>query len=51
MNCMYLIFQMYFNVTHIFKEGNCCADKMVNIGLVGGIICQVLFGIMLTVVC
>jgi hypothetical protein len=25
--------QMHFKVTHIFREWNCCADKMDNISL------------------
>jgi len=25
--------QMNFIVTHVFREGNCCADRLANIGL------------------
>jgi hypothetical protein len=49
-NYMHILSQMHFKVTHIFKEGNCCAYKMINIGLsiniisLGGIVCIGLFG-------
>ena len=32
-NCLSLSRQMNFLVTHIFREGNCCADRLANIGM------------------
>ena len=32
-NCIDLTKQMNFIVSHIFREGNCCADSLANIGL------------------
>ena len=32
-NCLALTRQMNSMVTHIFKEGNCCSDKLANISL------------------
>jgi len=32
-NCLALILNKSFLVTHIFREGNCCADGLANIGL------------------
>jgi len=32
-NCMTLAGNINLIVTHIFREGNCCAAKLVNIGL------------------
>ena len=33
LNCMYRIRQMRFFVSHIFRDGNTCADSLANIGL------------------
>jgi hypothetical protein len=32
-NCLLLISNMNFYVSHIFREGNHCADKLANLGL------------------
>lgn len=32
-NCLHLLSMFRFNVTHIYREGNQCADKLANIGL------------------
>ncbi|GAU13228.1 hypothetical protein TSUD_245980 [Trifolium subterraneum] len=32
-NCIYLTFSMDFFVSHIYREGNSCADAMANLGL------------------
>jgi len=32
-NCFALTRQMNFLVTHIFREGNCCANRLANIGM------------------
>lgn len=32
-NCKHLLYQMNFLVTHIYREGNICADKLASIGL------------------
>jgi len=32
-NCIHLTYSMAFMVTHIYREGNHCADKLANIGL------------------
>jgi ribonuclease HI len=32
-NCLYLTRSMSFFVTHIYREGNFCADRLANIGL------------------
>lgn len=33
LNCMIKIWSMNFMVTHIYREGNSCADKLANIGV------------------
>jgi ribonuclease HI len=33
-NCLLMISNMHFVITHIFREGNHCADKLVNLGLI-----------------
>ena len=37
-NCLYIVSTMNFIVSHIFREGNQCADYLANLGL----ICNVL---------
>jgi len=32
-NCLLVISQMNFLVSHIYREGNACADALANIGL------------------
>lgn len=32
-NCRYLLLSMNFIVSHIYREGNQCADSLANIGL------------------
>ena len=32
-NCLHLLNMFRFNVTHVYREGNSCADKLANIGL------------------
>ncbi|KEH20501.1 hypothetical protein MTR_8g479410 [Medicago truncatula] len=32
-NCLHIVRGMNFLVTHVFREGNCCADALANIGL------------------
>jgi len=32
-NCLFLLSRFNFHVTHIYREGNHCADKIANIGL------------------
>jgi ribonuclease HI len=32
-NCLILISNIYFLITHIFREGNHCADKLATLGL------------------
>jgi len=32
-NCLMMIGNMHFMITHIFREGNQCADKLANLGL------------------
>ncbi|CAJ2660415.1 unnamed protein product [Trifolium pratense] len=32
-NCLELTKTMHFRVTHIYREGNCCADKMAALGI------------------
>lgn len=32
-NCLYLTRNMSFFVTHIYREGNLCANRLANIGL------------------
>jgi len=32
-NCLALTRQMNFLVTHIFREDNCCTDRLANIGM------------------
>lgn len=32
-NCLHLLSLFRFNVTHVYREGNSCADKLANIGL------------------
>ncbi|CAJ2641811.1 unnamed protein product [Trifolium pratense] len=32
-NCIYFCSLMNFRISHIFREGNCCADKLANFSL------------------
>lgn len=32
-NCLLMISNMHLMITHIFREGNHCADKLANLGL------------------
>lgn len=47
-NCQYILANMNFQVSHIFREGNCCANRLADYGissqvLLGGLQFQVLF--------
>lgn len=33
MNCMFIVNSMNFMATHVFREGNVCADILANVGL------------------
>ncbi|GAU44251.1 hypothetical protein TSUD_399970 [Trifolium subterraneum] len=32
-NCLEMVKFMHFRVTHIYREGNCCADRMAALGI------------------
>ncbi|RHN73363.1 putative ribonuclease H-like domain, ankyrin repeat-containing domain-containing protein [Medicago truncatula] len=32
-NCLHIVSSINFMVTHVYREGNCCADALANIGL------------------